>query len=282
MLRAGPARRAGTTRPSLKPWSASSCRAGTEARWRVARAAVARLCSPGCGGQHSAAARAIAPAGGRDHAAPARLRGAVRRPGGPPVAATRSCRTLLAQREAAYELPWSHAVLRMLEVEDSEQDPTTLGARLGRASSRGWAMPPGVGFRAPEIRRRRGRWHVVRVVRSTPATIRSETEASERTLDAGRAQATSSVNRRFRRQCSPTTCSRYSQRDYERIQALQLGFYEEVRSLVQKAFLRAQWRCSTFSLCRSTSESELSEQPFACAVCRDGRDTEDFWRFVGR
>ena len=140
---------------------------------------------------------------------------------------------LLAQREAAYELPWSHAILRMLELEGLEHDSATLGARLG--------IPVGevqkclrALARARQIRRRGGRWQLVRVL---AIDTRDDPERN-RTLKAHWSRV--ALARLERQPALSSAMFSYnlfsvSRRDYEHIRALQFAFYEEVRSLVDKS-----------------------------------------------
>jgi transcriptional regulator with XRE-family HTH domain len=140
---------------------------------------------------------------------------------------------LLAQREVAYELPWSHAILRTLEVEGAEQDATALAARLGIPVLEVEKCLRAL-VRARQIRRRHGHWQLVRVL---AVDTRDDPERN-RSLKAHWSRV--ALARLERRPPVGSAVFSYnlfsvSQRDYQRIRALQLRFYEDVRSLVEKS-----------------------------------------------
>jgi transcriptional regulator with XRE-family HTH domain len=152
------------------------------------------------------------------------------------LAATRlGWQVLEAQRRVAYELPWSHAVMRVLELEQYRALP---------AHRPGWiAERLGLGLAEEErclgalaasklIRRRRGRWEVLRVLtvdtRTNPDAGRSLkrhwAEVAESRLSAlePRGEDLFSYN-----------LFTISEREWASFRELHIAYYQELRRLVE-------------------------------------------------
>jgi transcriptional regulator with XRE-family HTH domain len=148
--------------------------------------------------------------------------------------ARRAYRDLLAQRRLAYELPWSHAVLRALELSGYRSLPVHEPGFIARQV--GLSLDEEVQYlaaleRGKQVRRVRGRYQVQRVL--TVDTRPSEED--NRRLKQHWAEV--SLARFSRRALGPDALFSYNlfainERDYARIRALHLEYYERVREIV--------------------------------------------------
>ncbi len=149
-------------------------------------------------------------------------------------ATRRAYRDLLAQRRLAYELPWSHAVLRALELDAYRalpcHVPGFVAERVG-LSLQDEARYLDALEASGQVRKLRGRYQVQRVL----------------TVDTRPSQA---ENRRLKRHWAEVALSRYAeertpadalfsynlfaidQAGFERMRALHLEYYERLREIV--------------------------------------------------
>lgn len=143
-------------------------------------------------------------------------------------------RDLMVQRQLAYELPWSHAVLRALELASyralPQHQPGFIAAELGISLEEEERYLAAL-LAAHQVRKRRGRYIVQRVL--TVDTRPSE--ADNRRLKQHWASV---ALERFRGGLTPAdTLFSYnlfavSETDYQRIRALHLEYYERAREIV--------------------------------------------------
>jgi transcriptional regulator with XRE-family HTH domain len=146
-------------------------------------------------------------------------------------------RDLLIQRQLAYELPWSHALLRALELNAYRALPQHVpgvAAREVGLSREEEAEYLAALERGKQVKRVRGRLHVQRVL--TVDTRPSE--AQNRKLKQHWAEV--ALGRYARGETSPDTLFSYnlfaiSQRDFARIRQLHLEYYERVREIVAES-----------------------------------------------
>jgi hypothetical protein len=152
------------------------------------------------------------------------------------LAATRvAWQDLEAQRRVAYELPWSHAVMRVLELEQyralAEHAPGWIAERLGLSLA---DEPRCLDALAASklIRRRRGRWEVSNVL----------TVDTRRNPEAGRQLkrhwATVAENRLAALEPGGEDLFSYnlftiSERDWASFRELHIAYYQELRRLVE-------------------------------------------------
>lgn len=146
-------------------------------------------------------------------------------------------RDLLVQRRLAYELPWSHALLRALELTQYRALPQHRAGALARHV--GLSLEDEARYLAAleqgkQVRRVRGRYQVQRVL--TVDTRPSE--AQNRKLKQHWAEV--ALDRYTRGETSPDTLFSYNlfainQRDFERVRALHLEYYERVREIVRES-----------------------------------------------
>lgn len=149
----------------------------------------------------------------------------------------RAYRDLVEQRRLAYELPWSHAVLRALEVSRyralPKHEPGVIAALVGISEEEEARYLKALEA-CKQIRRVRGRYVVRRVL--TVDTRASE--ARNRQLKAHWSQV---AHDRYVAAVTPAeTLFSYNlfaidRRGYERIRELHLAYYERVRELVAEA-----------------------------------------------
>jgi transcriptional regulator with XRE-family HTH domain len=154
------------------------------------------------------------------------------------LACTRAAyRDLLIQRRLAYELPWSHALLRALELKSYRalpQHAPGVAARQVGLSLEDEARYLAALEQGKQVRRVRGKLQVQRVL--TVDTRPSE--AQNRKLKQHWAEV--ALNRYTHGQTSPDTLFSYnlfaiSQHDYERVRRLHLEYYERVREIVAES-----------------------------------------------
>jgi transcriptional regulator with XRE-family HTH domain len=154
------------------------------------------------------------------------------------VACTRAAyRDLLIQRRLAYELPWSHALLRAFELKQVRALPKHVPGMAGRQvglSPEEEARYLAALEQGKQVRRVGGRVHVQRVL--TVDTRPSE--AQNRKLKQHWAEV--ALARYARGETSPDTLFSYnlfaiSQDDYVRVRKLHLEYYERVREIVSES-----------------------------------------------
>ncbi|MBN1611457.1 MAG: DUF4423 domain-containing protein [Polyangiaceae bacterium] len=146
-------------------------------------------------------------------------------------------RDLAAQRRAAYELPWSHAVLRALELDAYRGAPAHLPGFIARAV--------GISFEDEQrllgelraarlIRRRRGKWTVARVLTvDTHADPEGDRRLKEHWTEVALA----------RLRANPVSSDAFhsynllavSHADFARIRELHVEYYERVRRIVAES-----------------------------------------------
>jgi transcriptional regulator with XRE-family HTH domain len=143
-------------------------------------------------------------------------------------------RDLLVQRELAYALPWSHAVLRGLELASyralERHMPGFLAAELGISVQEEERYLAAL-VAARQVQKRRGRY----VVRRVLTVDTRPSEEANRALK--RHWAAVALARFAARETTKDTLFSYnlfavSERDYGRIHALHLEYYERVREIV--------------------------------------------------
>lgn len=141
---------------------------------------------------------------------------------------------LQAARRAAYQRPWSHAVLRALELRQYRALPAHEPGWLGRMLGLGLAEEEAcleLLESTEQIERRDGKWHVRRVL---TVDTRKDPEAA-RYLKAWWARV---GNERFLAQADGVFSYNLfgvSNADLERLQALQRAYFRELRSIVAQS-----------------------------------------------
>jgi hypothetical protein len=149
------------------------------------------------------------------------------------LASTKSAwRDLQAQRRVAYELPWSHAVLRALELPDyrrlPKHEPGFLARRLGiPREAETIALEALAASR--QIRRVHGKWHASRALtvdtRPDPAKNRAlKRHWAEVGLERLGGEGLFSYN-----------LFAISDEQYARLQSLHRAYFEQIRSLVAES-----------------------------------------------
>jgi hypothetical protein len=151
------------------------------------------------------------------------------------LAATRGAyRDLTEQRRLAYELPWSHAVLRALELESYRALPTHEPGFIARLTGISLAEEERcltALAQAKQIHRRHGRWVLGRVL--TVDTRPSE--ADNRRLKEHWAEV---ALERLRLRSAPESALfsfnlfAVDARDFERIRRLHVEYYQRIREIV--------------------------------------------------
>jgi transcriptional regulator with XRE-family HTH domain len=144
-------------------------------------------------------------------------------------------RDLLAQRRLAYDMPWSHAVLRALELEPyralSHHEPGFIAKRLGLPREVEASCLRALAA-AGQIRKSQGKWHAVRVLavdtRVDPA----------RNLELKRHWTRAAAERLERGVASSEALYSYnlfaiSEEGLAKIRALHLAYYQQVRAVVE-------------------------------------------------
>jgi hypothetical protein len=143
-------------------------------------------------------------------------------------------RDLLVQRRLAYDMPWSHAVLRALELESyralPRHEPGFIARAVGISLKQEQTCLSALA-RAGQIRRQRGRWVLGRVL--TVDTRPSE--ADNRRLKLHWAGA--ALTRLRENQASPSALFSFnlfavSAADFERIRRLHVEYYQRIRELI--------------------------------------------------
>ncbi len=140
---------------------------------------------------------------------------------------------LLAQRQAAYELPWSHAILRLLEVDGNCREAGALATRLGIAPEEADRCLRAL-VRAKQVRWHGGGWRPCNVLavdtRANPEQSRLlKTHWIQVSLD------------RLQRSPGPPTAQfshnlfAVSEADYQRIRHRQIAFYQEIADIVERS-----------------------------------------------
>jgi hypothetical protein len=146
-------------------------------------------------------------------------------------------RDLLAQRKLAYELPWSHALLRALELKPyralPQHRPGALAAHVGLSREQEARYLAAL-EQGKQVRRVRGRYQVQRVL----AVDTRPSEAQNRKLKQHWAEV--ALTRFACGQTSADTLFSYnlfaiSQSDFERVRRLHLEYYERVREIVSES-----------------------------------------------
>jgi transcriptional regulator with XRE-family HTH domain len=141
---------------------------------------------------------------------------------------------LEAAREAAYSSPWSHAVLRVLELEEYQALPRHLSgwiaARLGislEEETRCLKLLASAG----QVRRRGGRWIVdaTRIV-----DTRADPDRSRQVKDWWNRVALERVEQGYHHRRSYAVCS-VSQADLDEIVTLYRQFYDRFRAIVARS-----------------------------------------------
>ncbi|HEX6240259.1 MAG TPA: DUF4423 domain-containing protein [Polyangiales bacterium] len=146
-------------------------------------------------------------------------------------------RDLLVQRRLAYELPWSHALLRALELRPYRalraHSPGALAAHVGLSREEEERYLAAL-EQGKQVRRNRGRYQPQRVL----AVDTRPSEAQNRKLKQHWAEV--ALERFAGGKTSPDTLFSYnlfaiSQRDFERVRQLHLEYYERVREIVSES-----------------------------------------------
>lgn len=142
-------------------------------------------------------------------------------------------RDLLAQRQAAYEVPWSHAVLRMLEVDGACRDPGMLAARLGISRAEAESCLRAL-VRAKQICWHKDGWRLGRVM---AVDTRDDPERNRRLKSHWIRVSLSRLERE-----SPPPSAQFShnlfavsEADFQRIRARQIAFYQEIAGIVERS-----------------------------------------------
>jgi hypothetical protein len=143
-------------------------------------------------------------------------------------------RDLTEQRRLAYELPWSHAVLRALELDSyralSKHEPGVLARLTGISLAEEQRCLTALA-QAKQIHRQRGRWVLARVL--TVDTRPSE--ADNRRLKQHWAEV---ALERLRTRTAPESALfsfnlfAVDARDFERIRRLHVEYYQRIREIV--------------------------------------------------
>jgi transcriptional regulator with XRE-family HTH domain len=143
-------------------------------------------------------------------------------------------RDLLEQRRLAYELPWSHAVLRALELASyralPKHQPGFIAGLTGISLQEEQQSITALA-QAKQIRRQRGRWVLTRVL-----TVDTQpSEADNRRLKQHWAEV---ALERLRRRAAPESALfsfnlfAVDARDFERIRRLHVEYYQRIREIV--------------------------------------------------
>jgi transcriptional regulator with XRE-family HTH domain len=144
---------------------------------------------------------------------------------------------LEAQRRTAYEFPWSHAVLRALELDAYRRTPRHVPGSVARAIGIDLAEEDRLlnelhGARL--IRRQRGKWVVARVMTvDTRANAARDQHLKEHWAQVGlsRLRARSTPREAFH----SYNLFAISQRDFTRIRELHVEYFERVRRIVAES-----------------------------------------------
>jgi hypothetical protein len=150
-------------------------------------------------------------------------------------AASAAWQVLEAQRRVAYELPWSHAVMRVLELEDyrslPEHEPGWIAARLGITREEEERCLDALAA-SKLIRRREQRWVVTQVL----------TVDTRRNPEAGRRLKLhwAEIGRERLPVLEPGGEDMFSynlftiaERDWQSFRELHIAYYQELRRLVE-------------------------------------------------
>lgn len=143
-------------------------------------------------------------------------------------------RSLTAQRRIAYESPWSHAILRALELVDAEGRPRNDTAAVAQSSG----LPPSAVrplldalAEAGHVRRQRDRWSIATVL---TVDTRPDEEQNRRRK---RHWAEVALDRLGRTDAARTSLFSYnlfaiSRPNHEAIRRLHLEYYDKMREVV--------------------------------------------------
>jgi transcriptional regulator with XRE-family HTH domain len=148
-------------------------------------------------------------------------------------------RDLAAQRRMAYELPWSHAVLRALELDGyrrlPEHEPGFIARAIGVDLHEEQALLAELSA-ARLIRKRHGKWQLARVL---TVDTRNEPERDRRLKEHWAEVALA----RLRSAPRPTEAfhsynlATVSHEDYARIRALHAEYFERIRHIIAESRL---------------------------------------------
>jgi transcriptional regulator with XRE-family HTH domain len=146
----------------------------------------------------------------------------------------RAYRDMQAQLRVAYELPWSHAVLRALELHPPAgarrgRDRPSLAAQLGISPEHERECLRALS-RAKQIRRVRGRLRSVRVL---TVDTRSDPERNRMLKVHWARVALERLERRAEGDLFSYSLFAVSEADYQRLRALHAAYFEQMRAIVR-------------------------------------------------